>query len=94
MSVIFGIAWWALLATGFYLFFTGVLNVLPTATPLPDGVSNAITLIFGYMQLFNFLFPIDTLFTILLLALSFQTAIYLWYLGRWLLGLVAHFFGA
>jgi len=94
MSGFVNVIFWGILAVLFYAFLLAVLALLPDATALPLGVSEAITLIFGYMQLFNFFFPIDTLMTVLLLALGFQTAIYIWFFARWILALVSNWFSA
>jgi len=93
MTGLINIAFYAFLAVLFFAFFIGVLNILPTAQALPDGVSTAITLIYGYMQLFNFFFPIDTLVTVLLAAIAFQGAIYLWYVVRWIIAVTTAWFG-
>jgi len=93
MSGVVNIVFYGFLAILFYAFFVAVLNFLPDATSLPAGVSTAITLIYGYMQLFNFFFPIDTLVTVLLASLVLQGAIYAWYVARWIIGIVSNWFG-
>jgi len=92
MSGFVNVVFYGILAVLFYLFFLAVLALLPNASALPSGVTEAITLIYGYMQLFNFFFPIDTLFTVLLVAIVFQGAIYAWYVARWVLALVSSWF--
>jgi len=92
MSGLFNIGFFAFLALLFYAFFTAVLNFLPDATTLPTGISTAIILIYGYMQLFNFFFPIDTLFLVLLSAIVFQGSIYAWYVARWVIAVVSNWF--
>jgi len=82
----------ALLSIVFYALVVLALNFLPVATTLPDGVSEAIILVFGYLQLFNFLFPVDTLIQVLLAAIVFQAAIYAWFAVRWLLALISTWF--
>jgi len=66
----------------------GFLNVLPEGGPLPSGVSDAITLIYGYMQMFNVLFPMDALFQVLLATLTFEAAMFVWRMIRWTLSVV------
>jgi len=92
MSGFVNIVFYGFLSVLFYAFFVAVLNFLPDATSLPAGVSTAITLIYGYMQLFNFFFPIDTLITVLLAAIVFQGSIYAWYVARWVLALISSWF--
>jgi len=94
MSALINIAFYGFLSALFYLVFVGALNILPSATTLPVGITTAITLIYGYMQLFNFFFPIDTLITVLLAALVFQGAVYLWYVVRWIIAVLSAWFGA
>jgi len=76
-----------------FAFFVGILNFLPTGSGLPEAVTSAITLIFGYMNLFNFFFPIDQLFFALTVVLGFQAAIFIWHILRWTIALVARWFG-
>lgn len=76
-----------------FAFVIGILNFLPAGTSLPTEIASAITLVFGYMNLFNFFFPIDQLFTALGVVLGFQAAIFIWHILRWTLGLVARWFG-
>jgi len=73
----------------FFAFVIGILNFLPTGTELPTGISSAITLIFGYMQLFNFFLPIDTLMQVLAATLLFQGAILLWAIIRWVIAFIS-----
>jgi len=77
-----------------FAFFVGILNFLPSGEGLPEAVTAAITLVFGYMNLFNFYFPIDQLFLALTVVLGFQVAIFIWHILRWTVALVARWFGA
>lgn len=76
-----------------FVFFVGILNFLPSGQGLPDAITSAITLVFGYMNLFNFFFPIDQLFLALTVVLGFQMAIFIWHILRWTIALVARWFG-
>lgn len=93
MSAALYVLFYGFLSLIFYGVFVGALNLLPDATTLPAGISSAITLVYGYMQLFNFFFPIDTLITVLLAALVFQGAIYAWFVVRWVIGVLSNWFG-
>jgi len=83
----------AFIVVAMFAFFVGILNILPIGSGLPDGVSSAIYIIFGYMQLFNFFFPIDTLMQVFLAALAFQAAIFAWRMIRWVLSFMGHWLG-
>jgi len=76
-----------------FAFLVGILNFLPTGSGLPEAMTAAITLVFGYMNLFNFFFPIDQLFLALTVVLGFQVAIFIWHILRWTIALVARWFG-
>jgi len=81
--------YFAFISVAFVALFIGLLNVLPVGVDLPSGIADAITLIYGYMQLFNFFLPIDTLVQVLLAALVFQGAILAWHITRWVIAVVA-----
>jgi len=65
--------------TGFFLqifysviaFFIGLLPVIS----IPADWSNALILIWGYLQSFSFLFPVSTLVSVLSVALTFHLAL-------------------
>jgi len=59
-------------------FFVGLL---PT-TAFPSAVSAAISTIWGYVNALSFLLPVDTLLTVLGLAMVFHGAILLWRLAH------------
>jgi len=71
----------------FFAFFIGILNFLPVGSELPEGITDGVILIYGYMQLFNFFFPIDQLFLALSAALAVQAAIFVWFIIRWVIAL-------
>jgi hypothetical protein len=75
----------------FYRFILTVISVLPTASALPSAVDTALTYVFSLMWYLNYLLPIDTLVTILLLALTFHLALALWSLGYRIIGIVRGF---
>jgi len=79
---------YALLVGLGFTFFLGILNALPVATELSPEIASAITLVYGYMNLFNFWFPVDTLFQVLVATLVFEAAIFAWKIIRWVLSLV------
>jgi len=75
----------------FYSFIVALLNLMPAAAPLPEALAQAVLLIFGYMLLFNFFFPIDQLFIVLGLSLTLQGAILAWAATRWVVGIISNF---
>jgi len=52
---------------------------------LPVGVENAISSTFSYLSALDFIIPISTVSTLLVLALVFQTAIILFKASVWLI---------
>lgn len=68
----------------FVSFFIQLLPVIP----LPTGWIGAVTLFWGYVNALNFLFPVTTLLTVLLIALSFHLAILLLRLALWIIHLL------
>jgi len=65
-------------------FFIGLLPVIA----IPSGWLNALTLIWSYVNQFNYLFPVQTLLTVLLFALAFHVALLLLSLAMWIIHLV------
>jgi len=63
------------LLTTVVLFFVGLLPVLA----IPSGWTDAITLIWGYVNAMSFLLPISTLLTILGLVVSIEIAVFVWH---------------
>jgi len=52
---------------------------------LPAGVTSAISNLFSYLSSFSFIIPVDTISTLLVLALVFQTAIVLFKASVWVI---------
>jgi len=71
--------------TGFFIglitaianFFVGLLPVIA----LPSGWTDAIVLIWGYVNAVAFLLPVQTLLTVLGIALTAHVAIFVWHLS-------------
>lgn len=68
-------------------FVTFIVALLPSGS-LPSGVSSAVTAAVGYIQVFDFLFPVGTLFTVLAAAIVFHLAMFLWSMLLWIISLV------
>lgn len=60
-------------------FFLGQINWFV----LPAGFTTAISTLFGWMQSLNFVIPVDTITTLLALALVFQTALIVFKASIW-----------
>jgi len=67
--------------------FTFIVSLLPTI-PLPTGITDALTLIWSYINMFSFLFPVDTLLTVLVLALLYHIIFLFWDMGLWIIGVI------
>jgi len=68
--------------TGFLLsimygFLSFMVGLLPT-TSLPTGITDAITLIWGYINAWSYIFPVGTLLSALGIAFAFHGALLLW----------------
>lgn len=53
-----------------------ILNGLPVAGALPEGVSSAIVLIVGYMKAWNYFFPITELFVCTGIVLGYEIIVW------------------
>lgn len=61
--------------------FIALLNVLPAATALPFGFTPAITAIVGYLNAWDYLFPIHELLTLVAIFIGFEIAIWVWHVS-------------
>ena len=61
-----------------------LFSLLPEAINISTTLGSAIGTFAGYAYQFNDIFPIDTLWTVLLYTLYFQGGILLWKLANWL----------
>ena len=59
------------------------INLLPNFSGLPSGVSSAFDFLQPYFQTAYTIFPMDTLFQILLLIISIQLAVWSWDIFWW-----------
>lgn len=84
--------------TLFYiLLFSGVISFvylawsqLPTAEemPLPEAIRDAFELIAGFMRMFEFIIPFNTLVTILQWAIAFHFALFIYKRFWWAIKLL------
>jgi len=66
-----------------FVFLIGfIINLLPTGV-LPVDVANAISWLQGILNTFNFIFPISTLFTVLILVVSVDIALWVFHAFLW-----------
>jgi len=66
----------------FYRFLNLVLGFLPTGS-LPSAISTSLNTIVGYMNTFNFFFPIQEIFVVLGISLAFELAVQLFFFANW-----------
>jgi len=66
-------------------FLKMVLALIPSSGGLPAGVGSAISTAVGYIRGVSFIFPIETLFTILLLILGIEAGLLVWKFINWLI---------
>lgn len=69
-------------------FVTFLVSLLPNNQGLPDGFQVAIDSAVGYLYNFDFIFPIDTFFSLLQYILVFQFGLLLYRLTMWVIALV------
>jgi len=69
--------------TIFFSLLSLFVNFLPTGD-LPAGIAEGLAYFWGILNTFNYIFPISTLLTILLIVLSFNTAFWVWGLINWI----------
>lgn len=62
-----------------------VLNLIPTSDGLPAGIASAISTAVSYAKGVSFLFPIETLFQVLLIVFSIEAGLLLWKFINWLI---------
>jgi len=63
-------------------FLFGLVGLLPTGT-LPTAISSSLTYIVGVMNTFNWFFPLDSLFTVLGIAILFELGVIGFNLLNW-----------
>jgi len=74
-----------IIATG----LAALIAFLPNSTGLSTEATDAITYIVGLARSFDWLFPINTLFTVLGLAIAFHLGVFLFKSVRWILHLIS-----
>jgi len=72
-----------------FIVFFGFLNViygfLPVSSQLPSIVSSSISLIFGYIQNFSFVFDVTAIAQAFGLALTIEGLVIVWHIVHWVL---------
>lgn len=66
-----------------------MIGLLPTSAGLPPDVANAFTYFIGVARGFDWLLPLNTLFTVLGLFVVFEVAVFLFKTLKWFLHLFA-----
>jgi len=72
----------------YVVFFLTLLNALPETSALTSTVKTSLDLIAGYMQMFNFLLPIDILFQLVAIVVIVESSLFTFRLVRWVLSVV------
>jgi len=65
-----------------YAFINFLIGFLPVGS-LPPQITTALTYFVGVINSFNFLFPIDTLITVLGISISFELAVVFFHFINW-----------
>lgn len=65
------------------LFLTGVVNALPSSTGLPSGISDALNYAVIQISQWSFIFPIQTVLTILSYTILIEVTLWLFHGGTW-----------
>lgn len=52
---------------------TLIIGYLPVSTGLPTDLTTTLVSLAGYINSFSFLFPVNTLFTVVVFVLTFET---------------------
>jgi len=65
-------------------FFGVLLSLLPVGS-IPSGILSSLNYVVGVMNTFNWFFPLDTLFAVLLITLSYELAVVTYHFVIWLL---------
>jgi len=61
-----------------------LLSILPIGN-IPSGILTSLSYIVGVMNTFNWFFPLDTLFTVLLITLTYELAVLTYHFVMWVL---------
>jgi len=69
--------------TVLFSFLGLVLGLLPTGS-LPTAITTSLEFIVGYMNTFNFFFPIQEIFVLLGVALLFELALQIFHFANWI----------
>jgi len=76
----------------FGTFINALLSLLPSSPVagggLPTEVITAIASVYSWINAFSFLFPVDTLFEVLTLAIGFYVSIFFFKLINWIINKV------
>jgi len=70
----------------FTWFVTSMIGLLPVSTGLPDDFGASLTLVLDYAKSYGFIFPMQTLIEVAILAVTFHTGILGFKLVNWIIG--------
>jgi len=80
--------------TGFFLslllaIVTFIVSLLPVST-FPPQIPSAVSLIWGYVNLFSMVIPVGTILAVMLLMFFYLSTKLVWAAAHWLLRRVRH----
>lgn len=72
----------------FYLFLAYLIGVLPVSSGIPAAWTSAVATVWGYLNAWNYIFPIDTFVLLLAAAMTVHLGFYAVRLAFWLIHLI------
>jgi hypothetical protein len=63
--------------------------LLPSSEGLPTEAVSAVETAFGYLYAWDYIFPVQTLLTILKLSIAFQLMVFGWRFFKWITHLIS-----
>jgi len=72
----------------FLQLITFLVGLLPTSSGLPDGVTTAVSRMIGFLHTFDFIFPVDTMLTILRWIIVFELGVIAYRFTLWIIHLI------
>lgn len=88
-NVIYGV----LMLVAFATALLGLFALLPVASPLPPEIGDAVYLLVGYLRVMDFILPIGTLFTIVVIWVNFELILFLVGIIKWVVPILRSMMG-
>lgn len=71
-----------------YTLVNGILNIFPTTPAFPTTFITSVAAVWGFFTFWSYLFPVNTLVTIVGLMFLFQSIFWTWQGLKWLISVV------